>query len=201
MYLVPSCQFRRHVLTLGRSLLFWCPCRHHVLVTMPLLPEMILPYLCPQIRCCCRWPGPKQPPMETTTCDLSHRRPTAGTSWGRRSQLPRKHGHSVIARPLQKPPPQASEDEDDHMRKSGVVWSSDHAGRWATRKRSHRSQRYLKRLIVQKICVRSKRRDSPDPTFPPGLWMELYLVIGEVGIYTTCCLAFGQWAVAPGFHS
>ena len=139
-----------------------------------------------------------QPSVETTLCDLSHRRTTTGTSWGRRSQLPRKHGQAVIARPLREPPPQASEDEDDHMRKSGVVWRSSHPRRWAARKRSHRCQRYLKRLIVQKICVRSKRRDSPNPTFPPGLWMELYLVIGEAGIYTTCCIVQCQCKVVLG---
>ena len=31
---------------------------------------------------------PQKPSVETTTCDLGHRRPTAGTSGGRRSQLP-----------------------------------------------------------------------------------------------------------------
>ena len=41
--------------------------------------------------CCCYWPGPQKPSVGTTTCDLGdngHHRPAAGTSGGRRSQLP-----------------------------------------------------------------------------------------------------------------
>ena len=203
MYLIPSCHFRRHVLPVVRSLLPFCPCRRHVLATMSLLPEMILPHLLPSITSNPLLLQVTLPQAALSGDDDTWPKPAPPHSWD-------------FLGPLESAPAQAQTSRDSATasgvspsgqwkwrwwhEKGVVVWRSGHPGRWAARKRSHRSQCYLKRLIVQKIRVRSKRRDSPDPTFPPGLWIELYLVIGETGIYAAYCMAYGQCSVALSFH-